>query len=624
MGQQNSSSRQQSTPGSDVHSELGAGNEIRFDPVDTDADELQLAPLQSELPELQPEDSASPEIDFEPFAEAIQEPTPLTPLEVDEAEAGLPDSEALVQAMPVTAPTAQANEAVHANEAAQANDEPDVRERQLASSAKRRFFLAAAPSWLISLMVHLVLLLALAAVTLDPLQSAISVLQASVSQNEAALEEFDIQGPTLDSPSDQLDAELAVPDPTLGQVVSLPDLQSPMMASFDTQLDSLEMNSITESILPTSALKSSAMAQISVALNSRSSAAKSEMLEKFGGNAASEKAVAMALKWIAGHQATDGGWNFTHSAICGNQCKDSGDLFVARNGATAMALLPFLGAGQTHIEGQYKDVVKRGLAYLINRMQVSSSGGLPVGSWHEPGGRMYSHGLAAITVCEAYAMTGDPDLQQAAQLSLNYLITAQDTRGGGWRYVPGSPGDTSVVGWCLMALKSGKMGRLSVPDATFQGADRFLTYASVNNGAYFGYTKPESDLDRVQTTTAVGLLCRMYLGYPKEHRGMQEGIKFLSERGPKLNDLYYSYYATQIMRHHGGPLWEKWNAEMRDQLIAEQEQKGHAAGSWHFGGAHSSKGGRLYSTSLAAMILEVYYRHMPLYSERSSDDDFKI
>jgi hypothetical protein len=288
-----------------------------------------------------------------------------------------------------------------------------------------------------------------------------------------------------------------------------------------------------------------------------------------------------------------------------------------------MAILPFLGAGQTHVEGQYKDTVKRGLAFLINRMQVTS-GSLPNGSWLEPGGTMYSHGLASIAVCEAYAMTRDPDLLQPAQLALNFLIEAQDKRGGGWRYSPGQPGDTSVVGWCVMALKSGKMGNLVVPNKTFQDAQKFLDFVSTNNGAYYGYKSPTGSLQGRQSTVAVGLLCRMYLGWPKEHPGLVQGISFLDSFGPDVSDLYYSYYATQVMRHHGGTEWERWNKKMRESLVASQVQQGHAAGSWLEDGRHGSKGGRLYATSLAAMILEVYYRHMPLYSEKSAADDFEI
>ncbi len=131
------------------------------------------------------------------------------------------------------------------------------------------------------------------------------------------------------------------------------------------------------------------------------------MLERFGGNAASEKSVSMALDWLAKHLDRSGGWTFGHSAVCRGECKGDGDFFKAVNGATALALLPFLGAGQTHLEGKYKATVLKGLNFLTSRMKLTP-GELPHGSWHEEQGNMYSHGLASIVICEAYAMTAIP------------------------------------------------------------------------------------------------------------------------------------------------------------------------------------------------------------------------
>jgi hypothetical protein len=63
---------------------------------------------------------------------------------------------------------------------------------------------------------------------------------------------------------------------------------------------------------------------------------------------------------------------------------------------------------------------------------------------------------------------------------------------------------------------------------------------------------------------------------------------------------------------------------MRDGLIKAQVTEGHAAGSWFSPKGHNVKGGRLYCTAMSAMILEVYYRHLPLYSEKSSDEEFEF
>ena len=123
-------------------------------------------------------------------------------------------------------------------------------------------------------------------------------------------------------------------------------------------------------------------------------------------------------------------------------------------------------------------------------------------------GVMYGHGLASIALCEAYGMTKDTGLAEPAQQAVNFIVYAQDPTGGGWRYTPHQPGDTSVLGWQLMALKSAHMAYLIVPPKTIKGADHFLDTMQTESGAAYGYVRPERP-----STTAIGLLCRMYLGW---------------------------------------------------------------------------------------------------------------
>ena len=277
----------------------------------------------------------------------------------------------------------------------------------------------------------------------------------------------------------------------------------------------------------------------------------SALLSKYGGSAESEAAVARALIWIANHQAVDGGWTFAHDQVCNGQCGNPGHFASSRNGATAMALLPFLGAGQTHREGQHKDVVKRGIEYLLSHQQ-QTTGSRPTGSWYETGGTMYSHCLASIAICEAYAMTADSTLQEPAQLSLNFLVQTQDRSGGGWRYEPKQAGDTSVVGWAVMALKSGKMGALEVPATTLKGVNRFLSSVSSHNGSNYGYVNQRLMMDGGRPTTAIGLLCRMYQGTPQTNAPLVSGARQLAVEGPRLQNLYGTYYTAQVLRHLGG------------------------------------------------------------------------
>ncbi len=342
-----------------------------------------------------------------------------------------------------------------------------------------------------------------------------------------------------------------------------------------------------------------------------------------GGDPDTEEAVQRALKWLASRQSRDdGGWNFDHNA--GNsvnpaRCPNPGSADDVRNGATGLILLPFLGSGQTHKEGVYKAEVRAGLAYLIRKMKVEGGRG----SWHEPGGSMYSHGICAIAMCEAYAMTHDRELLAPAQLALNYIVYAQDPVGGGWRYNPQQAGDTSAMGWQLMALKSGHMAYLKVPEGSVLGAAKFLDSVQTDSGARYGYATPGGG----QSTTSVGLLSRMYLGWKHDNPAMQRGVAFLDKTGPsKSGNMYYNYYATQVCRHYEGEVWQRWNAEMKPWLLLKQSDMGVTAGSWYFpGGDHGAdRGGRLYCTAMATMMLEVYYRHQPLYRQQAVDDEFAL
>ncbi len=190
-----------------------------------------------------------------------------------------------------------------------------------------------------------------------------------------------------------------------------------------------------------------------------------------GGSDASENAVGMALNWIAIHQSPDGSWSFNHrKGPCQGRCGNSGKMENGDIAATAIALLPFLGAGQTHLQGNYKKNVQAGLYYLVSRMKVGPDGG----DLSYDQGVMYGHGLASIALCEAYGMTKDTGLAEPAQHAVNFIVYAQDPVGGGWRYTPHQPGDTSVLGWQLMALKSAHMAYLNVPPKTIKGAVNFL------------------------------------------------------------------------------------------------------------------------------------------------------
>jgi hypothetical protein len=341
------------------------------------------------------------------------------------------------------------------------------------------------------------------------------------------------------------------------------------------------------------------------------------MVGSFGGTKQSERAVAAALNWFARHQSPDGSWSLqTYSRKCKDASCSGPGATKSDSGATAMALLPFLAAGQTHeSRGPYKANIYQGLYWLMKNQKQD---GDLTGSK-----QMYAHSLCTITLCEAFGLTNDRGIGQAAQRAINFIQSAQHPTTGGWRYTPGQEGDTSVVGWCAMSLKSAQMAYLTVNPAALNGVKHWLDLNA--RGQYKGMfcyvpTTPDGkQAGPTSTMTAVGLLLRQYAGMKPGDAAMMEGVQSLMKQMPNIRarNTYFWYYATQVMHNIPGPDWDNWNRQMRRTLIDTQVKEGCAAGSWDaFRPTKDPWGdaaGRVYTTSLSTLTLEVYYRYLPLY-----------
>jgi hypothetical protein len=346
------------------------------------------------------------------------------------------------------------------------------------------------------------------------------------------------------------------------------------------------------------------------------------MLGRQGGTKQSERAVAAALDWLSRHQMHDGKWSLANYTVrCeDHSCTGPGNADTDM-GATALALLPFLGAGQTHKStGPYQKNISNGLNWMLTNQQPN--GDLRAGQ------TMYAHGLTSIVLCEACGMTGDPKVREAAQRAINFIEAAQNPDTGGWRYQPGAKdSDTSVLGWQVMALKSGQMAGLAVDPENMENAKDWLGIVATGihreQYLYQPFQLPSLAM------TAVGLLCRQYLGAKRNEPMMTSGSAFLLANLPdaKEHDVYYWYYATQVMHNFSGPDWDVWNRKMRRILIETQDKENCAAGSWNpdkpAPDKYGSQGGRLMMTSLCALTLEVYYRYLPLYKLEMEEEPAK-
>ncbi|MEI8213318.1 MAG: hypothetical protein WCI02_14310 [Planctomycetota bacterium] len=576
--------------------------------------------------------------DYDPSVKAAQEEKPIVPSKSTKLPAQNVDKKQPVAAKPapLSKGTPAAASKVRSQQATAVSANPVSKEPFHIEGRRgdHRSWWSAAPSWAVSTALHVSVILGLAAWNIEPIQKELKLLLnvgEPIGDEADGLEEFAIDNTVAEIQSDsteEMPADAPAIAPTIVDAKVNVDLSGVIAASAEVSIPS-----ISQSLVPSSGIAAQSNAAMRAALNSRSKETKRELLKKYGGTTETERAVAMALKWLAEHQNREtGAWTFAHPLICGGQCDRPGNRGPSVNAATGLALMCFLGAGQTHMEGEYKETVFGGLSFLIQNIRVKQDiGGWSLGSGFSGEDSMYSHGIAAIAMCEAYGMTRDERLLEAAQLSINYLTYAQNPLTGGWHYTPfpegNMPGDTSVVGWQMMAIKSAAMAGLNVDLDAVRRANVFLDTMLVPQGFGYHYSmdeKVKNPLNYRPAMTACGVLCRMYSGWNKEEPTIKAAAAKFAADGPIKGDIYYNYYATQVMKQYGGAEWEAWNNKMRELIVTSQVQTGHGAGSWYVEDAHSVEGGRLYITCMSTMMLEVYYRYMPLYGEQVQEDPFQL
>jgi len=336
------------------------------------------------------------------------------------------------------------------------------------------------------------------------------------------------------------------------------------------------------------------------------------LIERHGGNAQTEQAVEAALRWLAANQDADGRWNPSRfgagleTKVLGHDRQGAGA--NADTGISGLALLAFLAAGHTHFEGEYRRTVQHGLEFLLS--EQASDGNLTGNA--SLFARMYCHGIASLAVCEAYAMTGDHRLRPYVERAVQYTIHSQHPTTGGWRYQPHDQGDTSQFGWQVMALHSAELAGIPIPGETRSGMLRFLR--RVSKGQHGGLAAYRPSERPSPTMTAEALTCRFLLGTP-EPPVLDEAVTALLREPPtdgKAN-LYYWYYATLALYQAQGDDWRRWNESLQQQLLARQRHEGSFAGSWDPDTVWGGYGGRVYSTAMATLCLEVYYRYLSVY-----------
>ncbi len=372
-------------------------------------------------------------------------------------------------------------------------------------------------------------------------------------------------------------------------VASVADF-SDAMASTDDGLDFSDVLDIRANDSP---LKLSSL------YGGRTNEGRKKTMQKFGGNEVTEAAVLRALRWLKKTQNPNGSWAPSQ-----------------QHAMAGLALLTFLAHGETPLSEEFGETVQRAMQYLTEYMDNLKT--------KNP--EAYGNGIVAYALSEAYGLTKVPSLKPAMEKALQILVDGQQTSGGyDYNYKKGARWDLSVACWNYQAMKAGYVAGADVDGlekAMEKGINfmRNVSFSKTNNK--FGYASPGSGSDYLQ---GAGTLCLQLLGDGRCYEAKM-GIKYIREKckvvwnDPKRkvqsasgNPLYGWYYQTQAMFHEGKNTWKEWNSMFAPELIKYQHRDGYWECPSQVEGKFNCNYDKWYTTTLAALSLQVYYRYLPTY-----------
>ena len=332
----------------------------------------------------------------------------------------------------------------------------------------------------------------------------------------------------------------------------------------------------------------------------RSAGGRAAALKNYGGQWGqyTESAVVKALEWLKRKQSPDGSWGPNKTAM------------------TGLGLLTFLAHGETTSSEAYGQTVEKAIRYLISQQDAD---GRLCKTDDQPG--PYAHGIATYAVSEAYGLTRIPALKPVMEKAVQIILNGQQPKGGwNYNYSKGARRDTSVAGWQIQALKSAYIAGAENPglkDALEKAVEDLKSVQDAETGRFY-YTDTSSH--KSDGITGIAVLCMQLLGHSMD-REARQGLQALTGTScdwdkPDSWPLYCWYYITQAKFHQGGQTWSGWNAKFARLYVKNQNEDG----SWTSPGANSENEsgkevnlGPVYSTTLSALTLQVYYRFLPTY-----------
>lgn len=374
-------------------------------------------------------------------------------------------------------------------------------------------------------------------------------------------------------------------------------------------------------------------------MSSRTPGMRGRALSKYGAGGG-DAVVMHALRWLKKVQNPDGSWDGTKPA------------------STGMAILTFLAHNELPAgpEEEFGPTVEKAVKWLCEHQDGN-------GFFSGRDGNNYAQSIATYALCEAYSMTKNPLVKEAAEKALVPIIKGMHPNGG-WDYnfKQTERDDTSFMGWAAQAVKAGHTAELQVPglEECYKKISQGMLINYDQGYGGFGYTSPGHT-----GLSGVGALCMQLVGdynapQVKQTMALLEGAEYGWDKWDGHqpytaggSPVYHWYYMTQAFFQEGGPKFKKWNDQFLPELIKRQvvekaaiadltgkmrdvgywdspSKSEHGAGGaalpckrWEKGvevDGTTTLGKRVQDTCLSALQLMVYYRFLPASQMQNVDN----
>jgi hypothetical protein len=302
---------------------------------------------------------------------------------------------------------------------------------------------------------------------------------------------------------------------------------------------------------------------------------------------ASEQAIQNGLRYLAGCQLPSGAW--VYSKVGPNV------------GVTSLALLAFLATGNAPEQGEYAEVLDRGINWILANAQRSGLILYSEGASHGP---MYEHAAATLMLSEIYGMSERPEIAAAVRSAVRVILNAQNPEGG-WRYQPLSrDADISVTVMQILALRGAQHAGMVVPAETIERAISYVKMCADPGGGFLYQTRAGKP---GYARTGAGVCSLEVCGQfdaDETRRGLDYLISNIGKDKKEGNEHYAIYYAAQaVYQAKDARRWQQWFPPIRDQVLSEQQ----AGGNW------DSEHGPAYGTTMMILALSIPYRYLPIY-----------